>query len=304
MMEFVDLQRQFHDVPEDTELEETEYLVSLSEHEFGPSFGWSKLLESMRVVLLAEAGSGKTREMEEQAKRLVQEGRFAFFAALESLDRESITDILAAEEEKKFGQWTANGREPAWFFLDAVDELKLTSGRLDRARNRLSKDLDGLLGRARLIISCRPSDWRPIGNLDTVRKALPVPQRSSRRASLQPSEEVFIQVLREDLGHTSPGNDETEDSADREGVRIVRMLPMNGKQIKLFAEQSGVNDAAGFLEEIGSSRKSVHVERDWELKSMSSIRYLGVSTPPRYPRGNSCSLGVWSRQRSNCKGFE
>ena len=60
----------------------------------------------------------------------------------------------------------------------------------------------------------------------------------------------------------------------------------------------------GFPEKTGSSRKSVHVERDWELKSMSSIRYLGVSTPPRYPRGNSCSLGVWSRQRSNCKGFE
>ena len=54
----------------------------------------------------------------------------------------------------------------------------------------------------------------------------------------------------------------------------------------------------------GSSQKSVHVERDWELKSRSSIRYLGVSTPPRYPRGNSCSLRVWSRQRSNCKGFE
>ena len=34
------------------------------------------------------------------------------------------------------------------------------------------------------------------------------------------------------------------------------------------------------------------------------IRYLGVSTRPRYPRGNSCSLGVWSRQRSNCRGFE
>ena len=54
----------------------------------------------------------------------------------------------------------------------------------------------------------------------------------------------------------------------------------------------------------GSSQKSVHVERDLELKSMSSIRYLGVSTPPRYPRGHSCSLGVWSRQRSNCRGFE
>ena len=64
----------------------------------------------------------------------------------------------------------------------------------------------------------------------------------------------------------------------------------------------GQRDAG--LKLIGSSQKSVHVERDLELKSMSSIRYLGVSTRPRYPRGNSCSLGVWSRQRSNCRGFE
>ena len=108
----------------------------------------------------------------------------------------------------------------------------------------------------------------PIGNLDTVRKALPVPQRSSRRASLQPSEEVFIQVLREDLGHTSPGNDETEDSADREGVRIVRMLPMNGKQIKLFAEQSGVNDAAGFLEEIDREDALTFAQRPLDLRDL------------------------------------
>ena len=268
MMEFVDLQRQFHDVPEDTELEETEYLVSLSEHEFGPGFGWSKLLESMRVVLLAEAGSGKTREMEEQAKRLVQEGRFAFFVALDDLDREGIVKILSPGEEDSFNRWKANGQETAWFFLDAVDELKLTGGKLSRVLNRLSKDLNDFLDRARVIISCRPSDWRPIGDLATVRKALPVPQRSSRRASLQPSEEVFIQVLREDIGHTSPGNDETEDSADREGVRIVRMLPMNGKQIKLFAEQSGVNDAAGFLEEIDREDALTFAQRPLDLRDL------------------------------------
>ena len=203
MMEFVDLQRQFHDVPEDTELEETEYLVSFSEHEFGPGFGWSKLLESKRVVLLAEAGSGKTREMEEQAKRLAQEGRFAFFVALDDLDREGIVNILLPDEEESFNRWKANVQETAWFFLDAVDELKLTGGKLGRALNRLSKDLNGFLDRARVIISCRPSDWHPIGDLGTVQKALPVPQISSR-ASLQPSEEVFIQALREDLGHTIP----------------------------------------------------------------------------------------------------
>ena len=267
MMEFVDLQRQFHDVPEDAELEETEHLVLLSEHEFGPSFGWSNLLESKRVVLLAEAGSGKTKEMEEQAKRLVREGRFAFFVALDDLDRERVVHILSPDEEESFKRWRANGQETAWFFLDAVDELKLTGGKLGRALNRLSKDLNGLLDRARVIISCRPSDWRPIADLDTVQNALPVPQGSSH-SSLQPSEEVFIQALRKDLGHTSPDPDEDEGSADREGVRIVRMLPMNRTQIKLFAEQSGVNDAAGFLNEIDRENAGTFAQRPLDLSDL------------------------------------
>ena len=270
MMEFVDLQRQFHDVPKDVELEETEHLVSFSEHEFGPSFGWSKLLESMRVVLLAEAGSGKTKEMEEQAKRLAQEGRFAFFVALDDLDRERMVNILSPDEEESFKRWRANGQETAWFFLDAVDELKLTGGKLSRALNRLSKDLNGFLDRARVIISCRPSDWRPIVDLDTVQNGLPIPQRSSH-ASLQPSEEVeevFVQALRKDLGHTNPDPGESENSADRDGVRIVRMFPMNRTQIKLFAEQSGVNDAAGFLEEINRENAGTFAQRPLDLSDL------------------------------------
>ena len=267
MMEFVDLQRQFHDLPEDAELEETEHLVSLSESKFGPSFGWSKLLESKRVVLLAEAGSGKTREMEEQVRRLVQEGRFAFSVALDDLDREGIVNTLTPDEEYSFNRWKTEGQETAWFFLDAVDELKLTGGKLSRALHRLSKGLNGFLDRARVIISCRPSDWRPIVDLDTVQKALPVPQRSNH-ACLQPSEEVFIRALREDLGHTSPGTDDTEDSADREGVRIVRMLPMDGKQIKLFAERSGVNDAAGFLDEINREDALTFARRPLDLSDL------------------------------------
>ena len=60
MTEFIELQRQFLDLT-DKELEDTEYLVLWSESEFGPNFGWPELLNSRRVILLAEAGSGKTK---------------------------------------------------------------------------------------------------------------------------------------------------------------------------------------------------------------------------------------------------
>ena len=73
MTHFIDLQRRFRDLTK-AELEDPELLASMNDRAFG-------------ILLLAEAGSGKTIEMREQAKSLVSEGKFAFFVALESLDR-------------------------------------------------------------------------------------------------------------------------------------------------------------------------------------------------------------------------
>ena len=99
MTTFIDLQRRFRDLTT-AELEDPEFLASLNESEFGPGTSWSELLKNDRVVVLAEAGAGKTIEMVEQAKRLVGEGRFAFFVALESLDREPLVNLLSANEEE------------------------------------------------------------------------------------------------------------------------------------------------------------------------------------------------------------
>ena len=128
--EFIDLERRFHE-PADREVDDPENLAAWGEYLPG-STGWPDLLEHDRVVLLAEAGAGKTEEMRQQAKRLVEEGKFAFFVALEDLDREPIDDILATDDEKRFEEWKAAADAPAWFFLDAVDELKLTQGVADR----------------------------------------------------------------------------------------------------------------------------------------------------------------------------
>ena len=162
MTEFVDLQRRFHELT-DSELEDIDVLVSWSGSEYGPDVGWSKLLEYARVILLAEAGAGKTAEMQEQANRLTgEDGRFAFFLPLESLGSRS-------RRRHPFGRQggTArtvekrDGQEPAWFFLDAVDELKLTQGKAGSGTESAPQGtIDGHLNRARIIISCRPSDWR------------------------------------------------------------------------------------------------------------------------------------------------
>ena len=266
MMEFVDLQRRFHELA-DSELEDTESLLSWSGSEFGPDIGWSELLQCPRVILLAEAGSGKTEEMREQVSRLAREGRFAFFLPLESLDGDPVADILSVAEEERFDQWKADGREPAWFFLDAVDELKLVEGKLDRALNKLSKAIDGRLDRARIIISCRPSDWRSGSDLNTVRHRLPVPE-TRRESSVRPPEEVFIDALGDERGGQSHVTREEDESPNQGTVRTVAMLPMSDEQIKRFAEWRGMSNLGAFLAEIARQDAWIFARRPLDLNDL------------------------------------
>ena len=280
MMGFVDLQRRFKELT-DSELEDTESLLSWSGSEFGPDIGWSEVLQYARVILLAEAGSGKTAEMREQTNRLTGEGRFAFFIPLESLGQVQgqVTDPLSAAEEERFDWWKADGSEPAWFFLDAVDELKLIEGKLDRALNRLSKAIDGHLQRARIIISCRPSDWRSGSDLNTVQHRLPVPE-VHRESSIRPPEEVFIDALRSEHGGPSHAARKEEEVPSQETVRTVAMLPMSDGQIERFAEWRGLNDVAAFLAEVARQDAWVFARRPLDLADLieawSSTGRLGT----------------------------
>ena len=268
MTGFVDLQRRFRELT-DSELEDIDVLVSWSGSEFGPDIGWSELLEFARVILLAEAGAGKTAEMRQQADRLAGEGRFAFFVPLESLGqgRGQVTDPLSPTEEKRFDQWKEDGREPAWIFLDAVDELKLVEGKLDRALNRLSKAIGGHLDRARIIISCRPSDWRSSSDLNTVQHRLPVPE-VRRESSIRSPDEVFIDALRNEHGGPPRATGEEEEVPSRGTVRTVAMLPMSDEQIKRFAKWRGLNDVAAFLAEIARQDAWVFARRPLDLDDL------------------------------------
>ena len=242
MTDYIDLQRRFRDAADEDPVEPG-YGALLSEYGVGEGIGWPELLESDRVVLLAEAGSGKTEEMRAQARRLVEDGKAAFFAPVEDLDREP----FPVEERERFKEWRTDPEAPAWFFLDAVDELKLTEGRLDRALRRFSQAIDGRLDRARIVISCRPSDWRPQHDLGVVRDRLPV--LPAPKKTLPPSpEEAFMGPLRGDgsfRGETGPETQGEDGRPDRGVVRVVVMLPMDGRQIETFARRRRRGRRAG-----------------------------------------------------------
>lgn len=261
MSPFVDLSRRFRDLTQ-AELEEPDFLASLNESEYLPPADWPELLRHPRVLLLAEAGSGKTAEMREQAKRLRTEKKYAFFVALESLDRDNLTDLLSADEEREFATWKADGHSSAWFFLDAVDELKLTQGKLERVLGRFAKAVDGLLNRTYVVISCRPNDWRPVFDMTTLQAKLPF--AAATPATTPPADEVFLAALCKQEGGQRP----EESPITVEGVRTVVLLPMSARQIEVFASSFGVQDTAAFIAEIHKQNASTFARRPLDLSEL------------------------------------
>ena len=253
MSGYIELDRRFRELTK-AELAESETWTAdhfLISDRMGTEsgIGWRELLEHRRVVLLADAGAGKSTEMKERARLLSREDRYAFFVPLESLDREPITDLLSKAEEQRFERWKADGEATAWFLLDSVDELKLTAGKLERALRRFSREIQENRHRVRVIVSCRPSDWRPVLDLATMQEELGVDARLGGTTTGS-DEDIFLAALKQQpaaTGHFDSGKQQEPDSAS---VRTVAMLPMSDRQIERFARRHGIADASTFLEEV------------------------------------------------------
>src|SRR5690348_1304593 len=71
---------------------------------------WTELLQDYRVVILSEAGSGKTEEFHTIAKRLRSETRAAFFLRLENIpDHFSTAFDVGSKDE--FDEWLTSAEE-------------------------------------------------------------------------------------------------------------------------------------------------------------------------------------------------
>ena len=260
---YIDFERRFRDLTKE-ELEASESIASLVEHDVLRADGWAEVLCHPRVVLLAEAGSGKSEEMRQQVVRLRNEGRPAFCLDLTSLNKSPPTDLMDPEEEASFRAWKSDETSTAWFFLDAVDELKLTRGKLEHALIRLSRETSGLLHRMHVVISSRPSDWRPVLDMAIFKAKLPI-MALERRTAPEP-DEVFLAAIREEAVRHDPGP-AAKGAAD--GPRTVVLLPLSDKQIETFARQLGVVDAAAFLAEIRRQEAWSFARRPLDLTELA-----------------------------------
>ena len=169
-MSFVELNRYFVAIAKDQE-PHLEFL-RFWERKAPGWLDWSDLRGYQRVVLLAEASSGKSAEFRNQAEKLVAEGHTAFCLRIEELADQGFEAALNGKAAKVFKQWRA-GTAEGWFFLDSVDEARLNRKSFETALKRFSRDLDHSLERARVFISCRVTDWKGSEDRALIYRILP-----------------------------------------------------------------------------------------------------------------------------------
>jgi hypothetical protein len=204
---------------------------------------WDDVSARRRVVLLAEAGSGKTEEMREQARLRVAAGQHAFFATVEDVAEDGLDGALRAAERPRLAAWRTSDQD-AWFFIDSIDEAKLGRVRLDRAFRKIADGISGAERRAHVILSCRLLDWEFASDLERLKAELPIPPDPN----LPPppsGDEVLVQALR----HEKP----KEEKLTAEQPLVVLMVALDEPRLRRFASEKGVLDVAAFLDQIQSA---------------------------------------------------
>lgn len=229
--EFIQLHRTFHDLALSEEEGKESGLFRLMRRDKPTQ--WSDLLEEPRVVLLSEAGSGKTEEIRHVCRELRLRKKHAFFLRIEHLGQ----DFDASFEEgtsEEFDDWTASS-EDGWLMLDSVDEARLKDPKdFERAIRKIGRKLSGVLQRAHVVITGRTDAWRPKTDLLICERALPWTPPTSAPNEDQESDEAVTTT-------DAPGS-----KRQKSAFRIVALDDLAGDQVDRFASAKGVTDIKAF----------------------------------------------------------
>jgi hypothetical protein len=204
---------------------------------------WKELQKRQRVVILAEAGSGKTEELRAQAQALTNEGSFAFYSTVKSAGVEGFTESLPNASRQRLATWLVSD-EPAWFFIDSVDEAKLGRVELSTALRRVADAIAPGLRRAHIVLSGRITDWEFRADLERFTEFLPVPGDPAKLAA-PTAEAVLGRALRGDYHHKGYAAVERG-----EPPLVVLMTTLDEARVRTFAAARDIGDSDPFIKAI------------------------------------------------------
>ena len=209
--------------------------------------GWPDLLAKRRVVILAEAGSGKTEELTEQARLQTAAGNFAFYATVQDVGRDGLYKALRPADRSRLDAWRKRN-ESGWFFIDSIDEAKLDNIRLERAFRQIAEGIAGNESRAHIVLSGRHTDWEFARDARRLNEELPLP-RESMAEPIPPLETLIRRVLH----HEKP-----PEPTPAEPPLIVVMAPLDAERVRAYAAAKSAPELNGLI-------AAIHAANMWEF---------------------------------------
>jgi len=236
IVDFIDLDRKFNPIPKlDNDDRDSSDLYSL-----GTSKGidWDELLLLSRVVLLAEAGSGKTAEIENRSRKLSDNGNYSFFLRLEDLNHNFEVAFKIGDIEL-FNEWLS-GDQKAYFFLDSVDEARIKNERDFHTAIRLfEKKIHKGRARSNIYITSRGSSWRANSDFKLVNDLFNPKKNESKNCLVN--------------------NDANKDFV------VYSFTDLSSEQIRLFSNSCGVTDTEEFSNQLLSNEADIFAKRPLDL---------------------------------------
>jgi hypothetical protein len=235
--EYIPVDRTFRELEFDSAASDDSELT----HAFGrkSAIRWEDLLLEQRVVVLSEAGSGKTAEIQSAARRLRDAGKHAFFLRIESIT----SDFESAFEEgshSEFLDWLASGEE-GWLLLDSVDEARLRHPKdFEAAIKRLSQTLGSVMQLAHILITGRTSAWRVKTDLILCRSKFPLAPRTNEPIGGQGDSGEASVAYRQDRHQQHAAAP----------FRIYKLDPLHHEHITAFLRAKNVTDPKAFRDQV------------------------------------------------------
>jgi hypothetical protein len=260
-MQFIELNRCF--VPLGKEEEPNLDIGLVWGLKIGSWLEWSKLREHRRVVVLAEALSGKSEEFRNQAEKLSDQGHPAFCIRIEELADQGFEAAMDPGAAKFFENWR-NGTSDGWFFLDSIDEARLNRKSFETALKRFARELNQSLERARVFISCRVSDWKGREDQSLIERLLPAWKRESiEPAGNNESNPLLDPIFKTKEKASTHRNPQPEQ--DRYELVIVQIVPLSLEQCRTLAGEFGVNNLDSFIDGIKRNGLEAFTERPGDV---------------------------------------
>ncbi len=257
--EFIELHRTFYELSKhSSENDDEDISRALG---IGGRLIWSNLIKEYRLIILSEAGSGKTYEIRNVAHTLREQGKPAFFLRLEHIPRD-FEDAFEVGTYEAFEEWLTSGEE-GWLLLDSVDEARLRNpGDFELAIRKLSRRISTAKDRSHIVITGRTTAWRPKSDLAHCTTHLPYAAATTSERDPQA----------EDDGPEESLQTETETQERTKPVfKIISLDDLTSDQIAVFAKARGIEDSKAFLDAVERADAWSFTSRPQDLEELTEF---------------------------------